>query len=158
MRPVACPSSQEKINENVARTIAFLVVVILLAGIYLKSPLVFMALAADFCLRAFTKGKYSPLKYISKNITGYFHIRERMTDAAPKKFAAALGLLFSAAIAACLWMHYDFCADVLTSIILICAGLECFVAFCLGCIIYTYVVLPFLSKENPEESGISINL
>jgi hypothetical protein len=155
---ITCPISQEKINETVSRIVAFFVIAITLTGIYFKLPLLFVALAVDFYLRTFTSGKYSPLKYISKRVFTYIGVSEKMTDAAPKKFAAGIGFVFSIAVAGLLWIHYDMAAYSLSAILLICAGLEAFKGFCLGCIIYTYIVLPFLAKENSEQSTISINL
>ena len=155
---VICPVSGEKINENVARIIAFFTIIIVLAGLYFKSPSLFAALGLDFFLRAFTRGTYSPLKYISKRLSNYFGASPKMVDAAPKKFAAGIGLLFAVSIASLQWFQHDISADLLATALLICAGLESFKSFCLGCIIYTYIVLPFLSREDSEQSTISINL
>ena len=155
---VTCPVSQEKINENVARIVAFFVIIIISAGTYFKLPFLIAALAFDFYARAFTSGKYSPLKYISRKISKYLTLPEKMVDAAPKKFAAGMGILFSVSIAGLLWLQYYSSSDLLAAVMLICAGLESFLSFCLGCIIYTYIVLPFFSKENSEQSTISINL
>lgn len=155
---ITCPRSEEKINENVARILAFFVIIIVAVGVYFKSPLVFILLAIDFFLRTFTQGKYSLLKYISRKISAYFRIHEKMTDAAPKKFAAGMGLTLSIILIGLLYCHYYIYADVAATILLICAVLEFLKGFCMGCIIYTYIVLPFLSKENSEQSTISINL
>jgi hypothetical protein len=155
---ITCPTSEEKINENVSRIAAFFVIAVASLGIYFKSPLVFIALTIDFFLRTFTKGKYSPLKYASQKLSVYFRIPKSTVDAAPKKFAAGMGLVFSMIIAGLLYVQYGLYADVLATVILICAGLEGLKGFCLGCIIYTYIVLPFVSKENSEQSTISINL
>lgn len=155
---ITCPVSNERINENVVRIVAFFTMIIVSTGIYFQSPLLISALALDFYLRAFTGGKYSPLKYISKRLSNYMGLSQKMVNAAPKKFAAGIGLLFSISISGLLWFHYATSADSLAIILLICAGLESFLGFCLGCVVYTYIILPFLSKENSEQSTISINL
>jgi len=155
---VTCPISAEKINENVARIIAFFTIIVVLAGLFFKSPFIICALAIDFSLRAFTGGKYSPLKYISKRVANYIGSSPKMVDAAPKKFAAGIGVLFTATIAGLQWFQHDISSDLVATALLICAGLESFKGFCLGCIVYTYIVLPFLSKEDSEQSTISINL
>lgn len=155
---VICPVSNEKVNENVARIIAFFTILIVLTGVYFKSSFVFAVLALDFFLRAFTSGTYSPLKYISKRFSNYLGASPKMVDAAPKKFAAGIGFLFAVSIASLQWFQHDISADLLATALLICAGLESFKGFCLGCSIYTYIVLPFLSKEDSEQSTISINL
>lgn len=155
---VICPVSEEKINEKVARIIAFFTILIVIAGVCFKSPVVIAALAIDFYLRTFTSGKYSPLRYISKRFSNYIGLSPKMVDAAPKKFAASIGLLFTISIAGLLSFSHDRSADILAAVLLICAGLESFKSICLGCIVYTYIVLPFLSKEDAEQTTISINL
>jgi hypothetical protein len=155
---VTCPISKDKINENVARVSAFFTIIITLGGLYFKSPLVLSALAIDFSLRAFTSGNYSPLKYISKKVSNIFGFSQKLVDAAPKKFAAALGAIFSISIAALLLFQLTLSAEALSAILLICAALESFKGFCVGCIIYTYILLPFLSKDISEQTTISINL
>jgi hypothetical protein len=155
---VTCPVSKEKVNENVVRIIAFFTLVIVLIGMYYKSSALIGALALDFYLRAFTKGKLSPLKYISKRLANYFGTKEKMVNPAPKKFAAGIGLFFTITIASLFWFHYTRQADLLASVLLICAALESFKGFCIGCIVYTYISLPFTSKKNSKQSTISVNL
>ena len=155
---ITCPISKEKVNENVSRVVSFFVIVIVSVGMYFKSPVVFIMLAIDFVLRTFTNGKYSPLKYVSKKLVSYLRIPKKEVDALPKKFAVGIGLVFCIIIAGLLCEQYDLYAEVLVAALLICAGLEGLKGFCIGCIIYTYIVLPFMSKENSEQSTISINL
>jgi hypothetical protein len=155
---VTCPISEEKINENVARIMAFFTILIVLAGVYFKSSIVLAALAIDFYLRTFTSGKYSPLKYISKRFSNYLGVSPKMVDTAPKKFAAGIGFLFTLSISGLLLFNHYMAANSLAAVLIICAGLESFKGFCVGCIIYTYIVFPFLSKEDPEQTTISINL
>jgi len=155
---ITCPASQERANENISRIVAFFVIVTVSLGMYFKSPIMFVILAIDFFIRTFTDGEYSPLKNISKKLSAYLKVPKKEIDAAPKKFAVGMGLVFCIIIAGLLFGQYNLYADVLAVVLLICAGLEGLKGFCLGCIIYTYIVLPFLSKENSEKSTISINL
>ena len=145
---ITCPISAEKVNENIARVVAFFTILVVVTGAYFKLPILIALLAADFFLRAFTNGRYSPLKYLARRSSDYLGLDEKPTDAAPKKFAAGIGLLFSIAIAGLLWFHYDVAVYLLAGVLLICAGLESFKGFCLGCVIYTFFILPFLSKAR----------
>ncbi len=155
---VICPVSEEKVNENVVRIIAFFTILVVLAGVYFKSSIVIAAIAVDFYLRTFTSGTFSPLKYISKRFSNYLVASPKLVDAAPKKFAAGIGFLFTLSIAGLLLFHHYIAANSLAAALLICAGLESFKGFCVGCLTYTYIVLPFLSKEDSEQTTISINL
>jgi hypothetical protein len=145
---ITCPVSAQKVNENIARVVAFFTILVFITAVFFNLPLLLVALAADFYLRAFTTGKYSPLKYLARRSSDYLGLDEKPTDAAPKKFAAGIGMVFSIAIAALLFLHYSIAAYSLGTVLLICAGPESFKGFCLGCVIYTFLVLPFLSKAN----------
>jgi len=110
-------------------------------------PFLIAALAADFYLRAFTTGKYSPIKIAARHFGNYVGVGLKPTDAAPKKFAAGIGLVFTIAIANLQWFGFTVLADSLGTMLLICAILESFFGYCLGCVIYTFTVAPFFNKE-----------
>jgi hypothetical protein len=143
---VTCPVSPDRINENVVRTAAFFVISFTLLGLYLHNPLVFVLLAADFALRAFTNGNYSLIKFGSKQIVNILDIKQKPTDAALKKFAAGLGILFSLIIASLLLSGFYFAADITGALLLFCAVLEGGFGICLGCIVYTLLILPLGKK------------
>lgn len=147
-KTITCPVSGKKINESVARIAALITIGITLAGVILKSPVILIALGLDFALRAFTNGNYSPIKYTSKQLFKLSWLSEKIGDAAPKKFAAGIGFVFALAIAALQLSHFYLAANLAAAALLFCASLEAFAAYCLGCVIYTYTVLPFLKKEE----------
>lgn len=146
-KAIVCPVSGEKINESVAQIAAFITIVVTATAVVFKLPEILLALAADFALRAFTSGAYSPVKYVSKQLFKLSWLDERTGDAAPKKFAAGIGFVFSLAIAALLFAHYYIAANLLACALLFCAALEAFAGYCVGCVIYTYAVLPFIKKQ-----------
>lgn len=145
-KAIVCPVSGEKINESVARIAAFITIVITALALVFKLPLLLLVLGADFALRSFTTGAYSPVKYASKQLFRLSWLGEKIGDAAPKKFAAGIGFVFSLAIGALLFAHYYVAANLLASALLFCAALEAFAGYCVGCVIYTYAVLPFVRK------------
>lgn len=145
-KAIVCPVSGEKINESVARIAAFFVIIITIVALAFKLPVLLLALAADFALRAFTTGAYSPVKYASKQLFKLSWLSSKTGDAAPKKFAAGIGFVFSLAIAMLLFAHYYVAANLLATALLFCAALEAFAGYCVGCVIYTYAVLPFVRK------------
>jgi len=146
-KAIICPVSGEKINENVARIAAFITIVITIIALLFKLPVLLIALGADFALRAFTSGTYSPVKQVSKQFFRLSGLSEKIADAAPKQFAAGIGFVFSIAIAVFQFTHYYILADATAFVLLFCAALEAFVGYCLGCTVYTYAVIPFLKKQ-----------
>jgi hypothetical protein len=98
---------------------------------------------ADFFIRAFTKLKYSPLSYVSHQMVNAFQLDKKVIDKAPKVFAARLGFLMTLTITVLLLAGLNIAALTIAGILVFFASLEFSLGLCMGCIIYTYVVLPF---------------
>ena len=144
---IICPISADRVNENVARVGAFFVILLTLAGLFTGFWPLFFALGADFALRSFTSGELSPIRFAAKwTAKQVLNLGEKPTDAAPKKFAAGVGVAFSLAIGLLLLLQWNTAALVVGGILLTCAALESFLGFCVGCVVYTALVVPFLKK------------
>jgi predicted membrane protein len=74
------------------------------------------------------------------------HLNPKMTDLAPKKFAATLGFIFCLLITATLIFNFATAAIILTSIMAVFALLESLFAVCVGCYVYTF--LQILKKDK----------
>ena len=135
---VICPVSGEKADENVARTAAMITVIITVTALLVNSYLMLLLLAVDFAVRAFSSGTGSPLKLISIQISGLLNSKsKKLIDAAPKKFAAMLGMTFSLIAGVFLLMQLPVAAFVIASMLIICAFLEGVFGYCLGCVVYS---------------------
>ncbi len=145
---IQCPVSTNKADENVARIVAFFALAITLLGLYMNAYWLILLLAADFTLRAFTTGTYSPLKNAAKAIAAKLSLEKKTTDAEPKKFAAGLGMAFCLIIASLQISGFQLAANGVGAVLLFCAVLESGFAICLGCIVYTYMVLPFYKQSS----------
>lgn len=146
MEDLTCPISTERVDENTTRVVAAIVVIIGVITLYTQNPAPALLLALDFSIRAFTKKPYSLLRLIARNIAAVLHLKEKPIDAAPKKFAAGVGFVFSIVIAIALLTGFVKTAFIAGSILLVCAVLESAFAYCVGCVVYTYLVLPILNK------------
>lgn len=145
---ITCPVSAKRINENVARAAAAYVIIFSITGIVLNNYLLLALLGVDFAIRAFTKGNASPVRFLALQTVRLLHIKNKPVDAAPKKFAAGVGMVFCAAIAVLLYADLPTAAYVMGSILLICAVLESAAGICVGCIVYTLLVLPFIKQPQ----------
>ena len=135
---VICPVSAEKADENVARTTAMLTVLITGTALLANSYLVLLLLAADFAVRSFSSGTGSPLKFLSIQISEILNSKnKKLIDAAPKKFAAMLGMTFSLLAGIFLLMQLPVAAFVIASMLIFCAFLEGVFGYCLGCVVYS---------------------
>jgi hypothetical protein len=135
---IVCPVSDRKTDENVARIAAVLTATITVAAMVANSYLILFLLAVDFALRSFTSGTGSFLKILSGHIAGMLDIRNKShTDAAPKKFAALLGMTFSLLAGLFLVVQLPVAAVITASVLVFCALLEGIFGYCLGCLVYS---------------------
>jgi hypothetical protein len=133
-----CPVDFIKINENKARLTAFFVLVLTL--VYLRTGfwLIMAFLMVDFALRTFNLGNYSLLGFISDAVIKQLNIKNKPVDRAPKRFAAGVGLVFTAAILVAFFLGLPFVPMVLAVIMALFAMLESFFGFCAGCYVYDF--------------------
>jgi hypothetical protein len=101
---------------------------------------------ADFFIRAFTEIKYSPISYVSHYLSNTLNLPIKLIDKAPKIFAARLGFLMTTVIVGLFILKLGMASLIIAGILIFFATLEFLFAICVGCMIYTYLVLPFYKK------------
>ncbi len=143
MKNLFCPISDERINEQVTRLNALFTILTIVLAFALGSTIFLVFLVADFYIRAFTRLKHSPISYLSSSLSNALNLPLKQIDKAPKIFAARMGFVMSTIIAVLFILNYTFSSMVLAGILVFFAGLEFAFAICVGCTIYTYLVLPF---------------
>ncbi|WP_165501749.1 DUF4395 domain-containing protein [Pedobacter frigiditerrae] len=143
---ISCPVSSERINENVVRLIALMVAIIGAVSLLFVNFYAIVFLMIDFAIRAFTSGKFSLLKFIALKLFKLFSLPAKLTDLAPKKFAATLGFVFCLVIGAFYLFNQIYIAIALTTVLLLFAVLESVFAICVGC--YVYSLWQSISKRK----------
>lgn len=147
LQNLVCPISSLRVNENVVRLVAVLVILLVVLYLYTGTPAFILLLLADFYIRAFTNLKVSPLSWTAKQISTWSGRQEILIDKAPKIFAARVGFLFSLAILLLFFIHLP--SSVVVSFVLIgFAALESFFNICVGCLVYSYLVLPIFKPQG----------
>jgi hypothetical protein len=132
-----CPVDHVTVNENKVRLVAFFVLLLAIALILFNSRVIAALLLVDFTLRAFNLNTYSPLGLISGVVVKQFHITNKPVDRAPKRFAAGVGLVFSAAILITLMLDLITTSKLITAVLILFAMLESVFGFCAGCYVYS---------------------
>ena len=140
---LVCPVSEERVDENAARVAAGITVLWVTIAVYFNAFWLMGVLAADFAIRAFTVGNWSPVRWLARRVVALVGLRARPTQAAPKKFAALLGTVFCTLIALGIALQLTYLTGALVAALLVCALLEGLAGFCVGCYVYTYAILPF---------------
>lgn len=149
MRVIACPISGEYKDNNVIRIVASFVMVISSLIIYTiykgygnLSVWITLILLTDFIIRAFLNSKYSLLAFLSTQLHQSFKLKMKRVDAAPKMFAARVGVLFTVTTFITLLLNFSLLALIVITILWLCAFLEAVFDFCVGCFVYQFIPLP----------------
>ncbi len=143
MKQIVCPISKDKVNEQVVRLNAIIGVLLVIAGFAFDSAFYMLFLMSDFFIRAFTPARFSPISFVSHWITNTMRLGDKQIDKAPKIFAARLGFLLLLVLNILFLTGAQAPAMIVGGIFVLFAMLEFALAICIGCIIYTYLVLPF---------------
>ncbi|HEX7609070.1 MAG TPA: DUF4395 domain-containing protein [Solirubrobacteraceae bacterium] len=122
------------VNEKAARTVAF--VVMLLAALTLATSAYWLLvlLAYGFVARVLTGPRLSPLGTLASRVVAPRLGAERPVPGPPKRFAQGIGAtLTTVAAVAALGFGANGLADVLLAALILAAGLESILGYCLGC-------------------------
>lgn len=124
----------DPVNDLAARTVAAGVVLLCLITIVTRSPVVLALLAAGFVARVATGPSLSPLGQLATRVIAPRLGEPREVPGPPKRFAQAIGTLFSVA-AATLWFGFDaqFAALVVVGALAVPAFVEAAFGYCVGC-------------------------
>jgi hypothetical protein len=143
IKELVCPISDKRVDEQVTRINALFVVLLTITGLILNSVIFLAFLTIDFSIRAFSNARYSPLNYLSNQMANALNLNKKEIDKAPKIFAARIGFLMSLIITVLMILQLNTASFVIGGILIFFASLEFALALCMGCIMYTYLVLPF---------------
>jgi hypothetical protein len=144
----ACPINSETVNNRVVRVVAGFVVVI--ATVFLITPQwwLFYLLGGDFLLRALGYRKYSPLATLGRLLVSVLKLEPQPVNAAPKQFAASIGVGFALVAGTLALLDLGLAARVVGGGLLGAASLEAFFGYCVGCKIYSLIPRRTLTRPN----------
>ena len=145
-KSLLCPISPLRVGETTARLTGLLAAALI--GVYALTGAgaIMLALAIDYGVRVGSSWQHSPLSWLAARLVSALRLPNRPIDKAPKMFAARVGLLF--ALASSMLMLLDPPTSLVVALVLLgFALLEALLNICVGCLVYTYVLLPLLSKR-----------
>lgn len=148
------------VNEKAARTVAAVVAVscagVLLTGWYW----LLVPIAYGFVARVLTGPRLSPLGALAQRVIApRFLGRPKYVAGPPKRFAQGIGAVVTvtAAVAALL-LGWAGVANALLAMMVLFAGLEAAVGFCVGCRIYALLIRAGVVPEAACEACTDISL
>lgn len=132
----SCPISNYQINEKIARCNAFFILLAILAFFLSKNTFIVAAMVIDFFIRGFLPLNYSPASFLSRNLLNSLKSKPKLVNAGPKIFAAKVGFFMSALILLFYLTPSHIGCYILAGLIAVCAFLEAFLGYCVGCQLY----------------------
>ena len=147
MKNIICPISSERIPEHLPRITAFFVISIIIAYIITGFVPLIIFLSIDFFLRSFNLSRISIIHHLATFTSTAFKLKSLSIDKAPKLFAARLGGIMSLLI---IVLHFAGAPHGAITLSILLAGLstlECVLGFCVGCYMYSWIVLPVFSRK-----------
>ena len=135
----SCPVSLKNVDSNIVRLVALQTVIVGIVFIITKMPIFALILFYDFAARGVRLPKFSPFIIVAKWIVKMFKMQAKSTDEAPKRFALFIGLFMLILINALILIDEVDIQKTLMIILVICASLEAFFDYCVGCKVYWFV-------------------
>ena len=135
----ACPISNKKIDERVARLNGLFTFLLITLFIFTHLWFIPAFLAFDFLMRSTDLSKYSLMGFVSRSIVKLLSTKKRLVNAGPKTFAARIGLIVSSAIFIFPLIGMYYTAIVLACILALFSFLETAFGYCVACKVYPHL-------------------
>ena len=142
MNNLVCPISTQQINEYASRVVATVIVSLITLFIITQNVWFLIFAIFDFTFRVFEKVKFSPISWFVSKLFNITNLPKKLVNKAPKVFAARLGFFLSV-LALALFFFYPTVSIIIAGVLGICAFADAAFNYCIGCVIYHYVVFPF---------------
>jgi hypothetical protein len=146
MKTLICPMSTQRISRHVVRLTGLMMAAMITLYLFTGNIGFIMAIVIDYFIRAFTALPYSPFSRVAMQIVRWTDWSPNRIDKAPKIFAARVGWLFAMATAV-LHFIYPPASPIVGAALMTFALLESVFDFCVGCVVYTYIVLPLMGES-----------
>ncbi len=143
---LVCPISSVRVRQDVVRVTALLVASLAIAFLITRAAWIPIVLVADFIARGFGYRSATLLGRIAQACVAATKRPPEMIDLAPKQFAARVGLLFSVGILIAQWTVPSVAIG-LAGILTLFALLEGVGNICVGCLVYSYVMIPLVRRR-----------
>jgi nucleotide-binding universal stress UspA family protein len=140
---MVCPISVERIDSNISRITVLLNVVLMSIFLYTYNPIFAYIVAVDYFIRAVSKPIFSPLRFVAAIIVKPLSLKNKPINLAPKVFASRLGMLCAVGSVIFYFMDMYLASIITMGILMILSFADSVLNFCVGCLIYNYIVYPF---------------
>lgn len=137
------------VDEVSARLVAAGVVVLGMLALVTLHPLAVGVLAYGFVARVLTGPRLSPLgRLVTQVVRPRLAVAPRLVAGPPKRFAQGVGAAFSCAALALLAAGAEGPPRALLGVLVAFASLEAFLGFCMGCVVFGWLMKAGLVPDD----------
>lgn len=144
---LVCPVSPEKVDSHVSRLTVFINAALMIAFMFTLQPILLYIVTIDYGIRAAGYNHYSPLCFIASNIVRLTGSKPKMVDKAPKMFASRLGFICATLGVVFISLDMVMASMGIIGFFTALALADSVLNFCVGCLIYNYLVFPFFKDK-----------
>ncbi|MGZ3904514.1 MAG: DUF4395 domain-containing protein [Bacteroidia bacterium] len=148
LKNIACPVSFENVDNNVNRLTAVLNAAIMVWFLISLQPIILFVVLIDSGIRAFGYHQYSPICFLSLLAIKTLNVKPKLKDKAPKIFASRLGFICAVLGTVFILLGMPMASRLVIGLFCSLALLDGVLDFCVGCIIFHNLVLPFYQKRE----------
>jgi hypothetical protein len=143
-----CPISSIKVDGHVGRLAVFMTALLMIAFQFTLQPVLLVVVTIDCAIRAVGHNQYSPLCFMSNMIIKAIGLAPQMVDKAPKMFASRLGLMCAVVGLTFILFNQVVASRAVIAFFTLLALADSVLNFCVGCVIYHYLVFPFFRSAE----------
>ena len=140
---IICPISSEKIDSNTSRLTVFLNVLLMAGFLVTLNPVLIIIVSIDYFVRAALDIKFSPIRFVAHGIVNVMKLKKKPINLAQKIFASRLGFLCAFSSSILIILGYSTASIIIAVILMSLAIMDSVFNYCVGCLIYNYLVYPF---------------
>lgn len=132
----SCPLNFKPIDSHLSRITSLLVVFLVLLYLWFNNIFILFFLAVDFMVKLFFINRVSLLTYGAKIIKKLLKLDNKLVDGGAKRLAGFFGLFFVMLLIIAHFFNIWTASLIIAFIFIVCALLDVFINFCIGCKIY----------------------
>jgi hypothetical membrane protein len=144
---LVCPVSAEQVDSRVSRLTVFINAALMIAFMFTLQPILLYIVTIDYGIRAAGYNNYSPLCFLSSLTIKLLGIKHKMVDKAPKMFASRLGFICATLGVVFISLDMVMASMGIIGFFIVLALADSVFNFCVGCLIYNYLVFPFFKDK-----------
>ena len=146
MKGIVCPISTRKIDSNVSRLTIFFNVLLMVFFLLTQNPVFIGLVTLDYFIRAVLKVEYSPVRFVAYHFVSMLGLEKKPIGLAQKIFASRLGFLCALSSTILILLGFPAASFWIALILVFLSTLDSVFNFCVGCLIYNYLIYPFYKE------------